>query len=341
MNILVIGEYLTSHAGGAEKSTLSIVKDLFERGDAVTILCAKQTKFKPSRQFLELPDEIKIHYSDVVNTKFPPFLRYGFTRLVYDTPMNINFDSFDKIVVYDLWGKALIAKHLVPNLLSKVQLCIRSEVDYLVYRNYQSGWKFFLWYIRYILQLPFFMQYCRDTIKMAKHSDVVSNSTFVQMRVQQKLGTSSAVKLPAIDIEALKRGFKHKPDFVVFIGDSKHKGLDILYQLILAFPELKFKCIARNPPKKIRHFKNVTISDWVEDPVKIYNEAKLVIVPSQWEEAFGRVAREAYDLGVPVLCSRVGGLVEAVRYDADSLVDNYKSWTAWKLCIKYKISKTS
>ena len=27
------------------------------------------------------------------------------------------------------------------------------------------------------------------------------------------------------------------------------------------------------------------------------------------------VLQEAYDLGVPVLCSRVGGLVEAVRYD--------------------------
>ena len=341
MNILVVGEYLTSYAGGAEKSTLSLIIDLVEKGDDVTILCVKQTRFKRSDQFTNLPDEIKVKYADYAFKNLPPFLKYGFNRLCFNLPTELKLNNFDRIIVYDLWGKSVLAKHLNEFLVSKVQLYVRSEVDYLVYRNYQRGWKSCLWYIRYVLQLPFFMQYCRDTVRMAKHGNVVSNSKFVQARVQQKLGTISEVKLPAINIEALQSRFKPTPYFVVFIGDSKHKGLDIFYDLILAFPELKFKCIARNAPKKIKQFDNVTISDWVEDPVNIYNEAKLVIVPSQWEEAFGRVAREAYDLGVPVLCSRVGGLVEAVRYDADSLVDNYKSVTAWKSCIKYKILKTS
>ena len=44
---------------------------------------------------------------------------------------------------------------------------------------------------------------------------------------------------------------------------------------------------------KMTKIENVIISDWVDDPIHIYNEARLVIVPSQWEEAFGRVAREA------------------------------------------------
>ena len=337
MNILVLGEYLTSHAGGAEKSTISIIKDLSAQGHKVTVLCARQTKFKRDTTFHQLLEKVNVYYLDSTFDNLPPFIRYSYNKFTLRLPSQIRLDFYDQIIIYDLWGKSLMIKNL--NLISsaKIKLYVRSEVDYLVYRNYQKGIKRFLWYVQYILQYPFFSRYCKDIKKLAKKGFVVSNSVFVQNRVYQKLGTRSEVKLPTIDIEDLKRRFKNTPKYVVFIGDSKHKGLEIFYRLTSSFPELKFKCFARNPPKELRRIENVVISDWVDDPILIYNEARLVIVPSQWEEAFGRVAREAYDLGVPVLCSKIGGLTEAVRYDSESLVENYKSITAWEKSVKCKI----
>ena len=50
-----------------------------------------------------------------------------------------------------------------------------------------------------------------------------------------------------------------------------------------------------------------------EDDVKIiYKKIRLLLVPSQWEEAFGRVAIEAMINGIPVIGSNVGGLKETI-----------------------------
>ena len=57
--------------------------------------------------------------------------------------------------------------------------------------------------------------------------------------------------------------------------------------------------------------------------------SKLVIVPSQWKEAYGRVAKEAILLNIPVIVSDIGGLKEAVDYDKSKLVKNYKSIEEW------------
>lgn len=341
MKILVLGEYLASHAGGAEKSTISIIKDLSSQGHNVTVLCAKQTKFKSDTTFCQSIEKVNVYYLESTFDKLPPFIRYSYHKLILQLPSEIKLDSYDQIIIYDLWGKSLITKNLNSISCRKIKLYVRSEVDYLVYRNYQKGIKRFFWYVHYILQYPFFKSYCKDTIVLAKNAIVVSNSVFVQSRVQQKLGIISEVKSPTIDIKDLKQRFKSTPKYVVFIGDSKHKGLEIFRRLASSFPELKFKCFARNPPKELKEIANVVISDWVDDPILIYNEARLVLVPSQWEEAFGRVAREAYDLGLPVLCSKVGGLTEAVRYDSKSLVENYRSSIAWEKSVKCKISMTN
>lgn len=341
MRILVIGEFLASHAGGAEKSTLAIVNKMAQEGKKVTLLCGKPKRFKHSDQLNKLPSNITIHYLEVAFEQLPPFIRYWAIRVSGKRADSLNYDQFDEIIVYDLWGKALIASKLTAKTLSKISLYIRSEVDYLVYRNYQGGWKKWAWYFYFLIQLPFFTKYCRDTIKVARNGGcVIANSNFVRARVKKNLGAESRVEEPLIDIDNLKRNFSHNPQYITFIGDSKHKGIDIFYDLVAAFPNEKFKCIARNPPRNLKGLSNVLLTDWSDNPTEIYNEARLVIVPSQWEEAFGRVAREAYELHIPVLCSSVGGLIEAVRNDRDSLVGDYKSGPAWKTRIKEKLSRT-
>jgi glycosyltransferase involved in cell wall biosynthesis len=57
---------------------------------------------------------------------------------------------------------------------------------------------------------------------------------------------------------------------------------------------------------------NVTLHPPTRDMRPLYARARLLLAPSQWEEAWGRVATEAQVSGIPVLASNRGGLPEAV-----------------------------
>jgi len=57
---------------------------------------------------------------------------------------------------------------------------------------------------------------------------------------------------------------------------------------------------------------NVEIFKPEDDARVIYKKTKILLVPSQWEEAFGRVAIEGMVNGIPVIGSDVGGLKESI-----------------------------
>lgn len=59
---------------------------------------------------------------------------------------------------------------------------------------------------------------------------------------------------------------------------------------------------------------NITQLEQVNPPRPIFQRTRIVLVPSRWEEAFGRVAVEAMLFNVPVIGSRVGGLTDIVEH---------------------------
>jgi glycosyltransferase involved in cell wall biosynthesis len=44
----------------------------------------------------------------------------------------------------------------------------------------------------------------------------------------------------------------------------------------------------------------------------VYARTRILLAPSQWREAWGRVASEAHISGIPVIGSQIGGLVESI-----------------------------
>jgi glycosyltransferase involved in cell wall biosynthesis len=61
---------------------------------------------------------------------------------------------------------------------------------------------------------------------------------------------------------------------------------------------------------------------------KIYGKCKILLVPSLWNEGYGRVAHEAQISGIPVIASTRGGLPEAVGpggllLDPESPIENW------------------
>ena len=49
------------------------------------------------------------------------------------------------------------------------------------------------------------------------------------------------------------------------------------------------------------------------DPREMYSEIDILIVPSMWQEPFGRVIIESYGYGIPVIASNTGGISEIVQ----------------------------
>jgi glycosyltransferase involved in cell wall biosynthesis len=52
---------------------------------------------------------------------------------------------------------------------------------------------------------------------------------------------------------------------------------------------------------------------WTPDIKSVYARTAVLLVPSQWQEAFGRVALEAQVNGIPVVARNVGGLGEVLE----------------------------
>lgn len=53
---------------------------------------------------------------------------------------------------------------------------------------------------------------------------------------------------------------------------------------------------------------------YVSDPLSVFEAAHAAVVPSLWNEAFGRVVVEAMGVGVPVIATTVGGMQELFEH---------------------------
>jgi glycosyltransferase involved in cell wall biosynthesis len=106
---------------------------------------------------------------------------------------------------------------------------------------------------------------------------------------------------------------------VLFINPVEKKGIEIALRLAEERPDIPFdfvECWERDSAvrhsERVRSAKNITWHKSRLDIRKFYGRAKLLLMPSQWEEAWGRVATEAQLSGIPVLASRIGGIPESV-----------------------------
>ncbi len=75
-----------------------------------------------------------------------------------------------------------------------------------------------------------------------------------------------------------------------------------------------------------------------EEVWKIYSKTKILLIPSQWEEAFGRVAIEGMANRIPVIASKVGGLKEAIG-NGGILVSDYNNPKEWIKLIRGILKK--
>lgn len=119
------------------------------------------------------------------------------------------------------------------------------------------------------------------------------------------------------------------------INPTENKGGNILLEIVKNMPDENFLIVKgwKELDSKFTRFKNVKIIDRQYDMRNVYSQTKILLVPSQWEESFARVVLEAMVSGIPVVASKVGGLIESVG-DAGVLIDDFVNPKTWILEIR-------
>jgi glycosyltransferase involved in cell wall biosynthesis len=120
-----------------------------------------------------------------------------------------------------------------------------------------------------------------------------------------------------------------KRDYAIFVGRiSPEKGVGNLLEAWRSLPGIPLKIVGEGPlGERMRSLAQSWQIDQVEFTgqlapeavMSLIGRARFLVFPSQWYEAFGRVAIEAFACGVPVIVSQIGSIAEIVKDRVDGL----------------------
>ena len=156
---------------------------------------------------------------------------------------------------------------------------------------------------------------------------LLAPSRFVATRYAAAVGRTVEVLPPPIDVAEV-RADAHEPVFALFVNPEPAKGLMFMATLAARLgrerPDIPllvvegrgraehFLAAGRRAGEDLARFPNVLISPGGVQTRDLFANARVLLMPSVWEEPAGRLALEALVNGVPALVSERGGLSEMV-----------------------------
>ena len=162
---------------------------------------------------------------------------------------------------------------------------------------------------------------------------ILTSSAFFGHRLRAEYGVHAEVLHPAVDLHRY-RVRQRTDEYITMINPVAVKGVAPFLKVAAALPFRKFLVVEGwgTPPAILELIRtrlpNVTYMEKQLDMRAVYGCTRILVVPSQWEESFGRVITEAQVNGIPVLASKVGGIPEALG-DGGLLVEEITDPQAW------------
>lgn len=150
-------------------------------------------------------------------------------------------------------------------------------------------------------------------------SAYIANSSYTAARFKSKFGIEPAVIPPIFRPEQYRTAGNGK--YVTFINPVPVKGLNLALAIAELSPGIPFLFVRGWPlsskaeaqlNRHLTRLPNVRLVERSDDMRRVYAETRVLLVPSQWDETWGRVVSEAQFSGIPVLSSDSGGLPESV-----------------------------
>ena len=162
-----------------------------------------------------------------------------------------------------------------------------------------------------------------ERLFILKNSDkIIFVSEWVRKRffidLDKKLTTKTEVIYPSVNSQVSSK----KNKFITFVGRLNYsKGYDIFSKSIIKvldeFPKWKALSIGDEDRRSIyinhkQHKELGFLSH--KKTLDILNKSEIAVVPSRWEEPFGRTALEASSRGCATIISNRGGLIETTNH---------------------------
>ena len=301
LRILFVARNHLPHVGGAEISTHHLARALVSGGHRVTIL----TTLRP-RSAQGVQDRLRRHLKGRPPTRTTNELGYETTYSI--DPVRVIsaiVDRFDADVVVAVATDPAFAVEALTQVVDRPAIL----------------------YVRGASAVPF--------VLAGAHLDaVVANSPFIARSIQN-LGVSAEF-LPSVFPPDIY-GVPTTRSKVLFVNPIKKKGLSISMALAAEHPEIPFVFslswrMRHADYRRIRRvgsaLGNVEVRSATNDPSELYRDARVVLVPTQWPEAWPRVVSEAQLSGIPAIGGRVGGIPDAMG-SGGLLVDPAYSTRAW------------
>ncbi|PZX50009.1 glycosyltransferase involved in cell wall biosynthesis [Cereibacter changlensis] len=168
----------------------------------------------------------------------------------------------------------------------------------------------------------------------------IANSDFTANRYREVYGLDPVVVHPTFTPGQYRT--RTERSTVTFVNPRREKGVETALAMAAACPDIPFEFVEawtmqkderRALVSRIAALPNVTLRGRTDDMRTIYRRSRVVLVPSKWEEAFGRVAAEAHISGIPVIGARRGGLPEAIG-PGGMLVDPAAGIDGWVAALR-------
>lgn len=156
---------------------------------------------------------------------------------------------------------------------------------------------------------------------LAPHPSLLflANSAFTARRWRALYGIDCAVIPPVVAAESYVSG--ETGDKVLFVNPTPIKGVETLFSLAAACPDLPFLVMESwhiaphwraHCLERAARLGNIEWCGPTSDMREVFAQSRVLLMPSVWEESFGRTVIEAQLNGLPVLASSRGALPELV-----------------------------
>ena len=177
-------------------------------------------------------------------------------------------------------------------------------------------------------------------LRELRSATYIANSQFTARTYKEKFGVESIVIPPTIDAEEYRT--TSNGEYVTFINPYNEKGFERAVEIARECPEIPFLFVESwllderrrdEIAKEILPLNNVRLESRTSDMKTVYGSTRILLAPSKWEEAWGRVASEAHCSSIPVVGSNRGGLPEAIG-DGGIVLDYDAPLEDWTKAIK-------
>lgn len=258
--------------------------------------------------------------------------------------MSANMDrDYDLVIGQDEVGLGAIEaakEHRVPSILFIRSLGATGYYQYHPRKSHLSN--LFRADLGGKIQYPFVLQNYRRYRRAVSDADiVVANSEFTASKLEALFDISPEIIYPPITISDYQTEYNSDGAIMMVNPRTKQKGGDIFLEIADTMGHEDFRLVGPAPSfvkKKADSLDNVTYVEWSDDMKAEYGKAKCLIVPTQWDEPFGRVAAEAMTSGIPCVVSNKGGLPEVVG-ETGCIVKSVRSVDEWCSKTKYAIQQ--